>query len=239
MIQFFVVFHSKLFDDLYSTVSPEILDKYFTFIAVNKDIPKRYTKNKYKVINEWELPIYDSSLQELGYRENSAIYHVYINNLHKNYSYVGFMQYDMRVYGDEFIAKVIEKIDVGTPCMFGHFICDFNFAAIETWNELETIEHVIRDYESFFNTTFDKNARYPLYNTYLLPVKSYEKVMKWVSQLYNKIYPACNLPPNNTLNGHLAGIYERVMAFAIAQEHLPIIDSLSLHHDHYYRSLAY
>jgi hypothetical protein len=34
----------------------DILTKYFTFIAVNENIPKIYTPNKYKIINEWEYP---------------------------------------------------------------------------------------------------------------------------------------------------------------------------------------
>ena len=94
MIQIFIVFHKYIFDECYKNIPQDILDKYFTFIAVNKNIQKIYSK-KYKVINEWELPIYDSTFQERGYNENSAIYHVYANNLHKPYKSIGFFQYDM------------------------------------------------------------------------------------------------------------------------------------------------
>jgi len=59
MLKIFVVFHKKIFDECYENVPQELLDKYFTFVAVNKDIPKTYTKGKYNVINEWELVNYD------------------------------------------------------------------------------------------------------------------------------------------------------------------------------------
>lgn len=67
MLQIFVVFHKYIFDECYKNIPDDLLYKYFTFIAVNKDIPKTYTQNKYKVINEWDLEIYDNSFQERGY----------------------------------------------------------------------------------------------------------------------------------------------------------------------------
>jgi hypothetical protein len=36
----FVVFHEKIFDECYEDIPKEILDKHFTFIAVNEDIQK-------------------------------------------------------------------------------------------------------------------------------------------------------------------------------------------------------
>jgi hypothetical protein len=103
-IHIFVVFHKYIFDECYKHIPQEILYKYFTFIAVNPKIEKCYTKNKYKIINEWDLPIYDSTFQERGYNENSAIYHIYINNLHKKYNYIGFFQYDME-FNDKISLK--------------------------------------------------------------------------------------------------------------------------------------
>lgn len=62
--QIFIVFHKHIFDECYTHIPDDILYTYFTFIAVNPSIKKYYTPNKYKVINEWELPIYDKSFQE-------------------------------------------------------------------------------------------------------------------------------------------------------------------------------
>jgi hypothetical protein len=76
MFQIYIIFHKKIFDDCYRAIPDDILQKYFTFIAVNPNIEKEYNP-KYKVTNEWELPIYDPLFQERGYNENSAIYNVY------------------------------------------------------------------------------------------------------------------------------------------------------------------
>ena len=50
-----------IFDSCYEKIPIDILNKYFTFIAVNENIVKSYTLNKYNVINEWELPRYDKT----------------------------------------------------------------------------------------------------------------------------------------------------------------------------------
>ena len=43
-LQLFIVFHSVLYDDYYKDIKQEDLDKYFTFVAVNKNIDKKFTK---------------------------------------------------------------------------------------------------------------------------------------------------------------------------------------------------
>jgi len=232
--QFFIVFHKNIFDDCYKNIPDDILYKYFTFIAVNETIEKIYTKNKYKVINEWELPIYDKSFQERGYNENSAIYHVYVNNLHKNYKYIGFFQYDM-----EFDNNVIDNMNQmnDNTCMYVD-VFDFNFLTYTTWNEENTSKYVINDYEQYHNVTFDKNTKYPLLNSFIIPIEPYEKIMKWVVQLYDKLYPWAIEHPNSTHKGHIGGIYERIMAYAIGQEHLNYINSYVIH-DHSYKKISY
>jgi len=224
MIQIFIVFHKHIFDECYKNIPQEILDKYFTFIAVNKNIQKIYSK-KYKVINEWELPIYDNTFQERGYNENSAIYHVYINNLHKPYKSIGFFQYDM----------VFNTLKLGSlKKIYYYKIHDFNFCK---WNEAKTLDFIIEDYEQFYKP-FSKEKKYPLYNSFIIPVETYEKIMKWVIQLYDKLYPWCIEPPNKSHLGHIGGIYERVMAYAIGQEDLEHIP-LNITHNHGLKKLSY
>ena len=62
--------------------------------------------------------------------------------------------------------------------------------------------------------------------------------MKWVTQLYDKIYPWCIESPNATHFGHIAGIYERVMAYCVGEENLQNI-VLDISHDSKYKSLSY
>jgi hypothetical protein len=238
MFQLFIVFHKKIFDECYQNIPRDVLDKYFTFVAVSRNIPKEYTKNKYKVINEWELPVYDNSFQERGYNENSALYHIYANNLHKEYKYVGFFQYDMTFNDNviEFLYKTLEVDD--RPKYFSLEPYNFTFCAYNTWNERYTLNYILKDYEAYFNVTFDKMKKYPLYNTYVISTETYEKVMKWVTQLYNKLYPECIKPPNRTHFGHIGTIYERIMAFAIGGEDMEQLN-LNVKHDDAYKKVCY
>jgi hypothetical protein len=238
-IQFFVVFHSNLFDECYADIPKDILDKYFTFMAVNETIPKKYTENKYKVIKEWELPIYDKTFQERGYNENSVLHHIYENKLHSSYDWIGFFQYDM-----EIPCSMIENIEQGistrtSPFYYALFLLDFHKTTFTSWNDLES-ETILQEYENFFKTPFSKDELYPLYNTYVLPIEIYEKIMKWVSTLYEILYPKLIQTEyfHRFSKVHIGAVYERIMGYAIAQEKLPHI-LLQLHHNHAYKNMSY
>ena len=62
--------------------------------------------------------------------------------------------------------------------------------------------------------------------------------MKWVVRLYDKLYPWCVTSPNQSHFGHIAGIYERIMAYAIGEENLQNI-VLDVTHDVEYKRLSY
>ena len=235
-IQIFIVFHKHIFDECYKNIPDDILYKYFTFYAVNENIEKYYTQNKYKIINEWDLSIYDKTFQERGYNENSAIYHVYANNLHKNYKYIGFFQYDM-MFNDN-IIEFLQKNITQTPTLFSLPCYSFNFCSYLTWNEPNTLNYVINDFELFFEKTFSMSHIYPLFNSYIIPNETYEKTMKWVVQLYDKMYPWCMEKPNASHVGHIGGIYERIMGYCIGEENLKNIE-LNVSHDHKYKAVSY
>jgi hypothetical protein len=232
-IQIFIVFHKNIFDCCYKNIPEDILFKYFTFYAVNPNIEKNYTQDKYKIMNEWELPIYDKTFQERGYNENSALYHVYANNLHEKYKYIGFFQYDM-VFNDN-IIEFLQKNITQMPSIFYFDVQNFNFCK---WNEPKTLNYIIKYYEYYFNKQFSKSYEYPLYNSYIIPIETYEKIMKWVIQLYDKLYPACIKPPNRSHFGHIGGIYERIMAFGIGEENIQQIKA-NISHDNKYKMLSY
>jgi hypothetical protein len=225
--QIFIVFHKHIFDECYQSIPGDMLYKYFTFIAVNPSIKKYYTPDKYNIVNEWELPIYDKSFQERGYNENSAIYHVRANQLHKPYKYIGFFQYDMKFRDN--IVSFLQKNIRPVPTLYSFNRYNFNFCSYETWNEPKTREYIIRDYEQFYQKPFTKERQYPLFNSYIIPVETYEKVMVWVSQLYSKLYPWTMEPPNATHFGHIGGIYERIMGYAIGEEDLEYVEVRVVH----------
>jgi len=236
-IQLFIVFHKCIFDDCYKNIPDDILQKYFTFVAVNPKIEKFYTKGKYKIVNEWELPIYDPTFQERGYNENSVIYHTFVNNIYKEYDYIGFFQYDMK-----FNTNIIDflQMHINTEILkyFPHDTHTFRYCTDSTWNEPETLQFIIKNYEAYFGKPFSKTKQYPLWNTYILPSQTYGKLMNWIVQLYEKLYPWCIQPPNATHFGHIGGIYERIMGFAIGEEDLSAIP-LDIAHDHKYKQICY
>ena len=237
MIQFFVVFHNKLFDNCYECIPPDILHKYFTFIAVNENIQKEYTQNKYKVINEWELSTYDKSFQELGYNENSVIYHIYANKLHIDYDWIGFFQYDME-FTKELLDQLLQIEHMKESAYFYFFRLNFE-KTVFTWKGMPE-DFIIQNYEEFFKTTFSKNEEYPLYNTYVITKDTYEKIMPWVTQLYE--------PMNSLLTKtdeyqkhpriHIGAVFERIMGYVIANQGLSGIN-FNIHHNHSYKNLCY
>jgi hypothetical protein len=236
-IQIYIVFHKEIFDDCYKNIPDSILLEYFTFIAVNESIPKKYTKNKYKIINEWELPIYDSNFQTRGYNENSAIYHIYINNLHKNYDLIGFFQYDM-VFNNNIIDYILNKNNNNNN-LYALLTLDFNTCSQTHFHyNMSTCDFLIREYEQYFNTIFSKNKQYPMCNTFIIPIKNYEDIMLWVISLYEKLYPWACEEPNYTGIGAIGGVFERVMAFVLGEQNLNLI-YIDGYHDHEYKKYVY
>jgi hypothetical protein len=223
--QIFIVFHKSIEDECYVNISDDILNKYFTFIAVNENIPKKYTKNKYKVINEWELPIYDSKLQSVGFNENSAIYHIYINNIHKKYKYIGFFQYDM-IFGNDINTLFNLELQNNTCYTVGKAFT-YDECIYHLSNEDNTINFILNDYKVFNNKEMNIKLLYPLCNTFIIESNKFDNIMIYVSRLYYKLYPWCNEPPNRSHFGHIAGIFERIMGLCIGNicENYIILDA--------------
>jgi hypothetical protein len=58
----------------------------------------------------------------------------------------------------DFITKNINQI----PTLFSIDCYDFDFCAFGTWNEPNTLNYIIKDYELFYNKSFTRNNKYPL-----------------------------------------------------------------------------
>ena len=211
-LQLFIVFHSVLYDDYYKDIKQEDLDKYFTFVAVNKNIDKKFTKGKYKIINEWDLPIYDSKFQERGYNENSVIYHIYINKMY-DYDKIGFFQYDMR-----FNKGSLNYILTNKDCSF--YLASYKFSTIKSNCTEKVINYIIEDYEKYRNKKVVTNKDYPMLNSYIIDKNDYINIMDWVVTLYDKLYPwALNIANKNKSQkaGHIGGVFEAIMALSVVQ----------------------
>lgn len=235
-VKLFVVFHAKIFDECYEHIPQEYLDKYFVFVAVNENIPKEYTPNKYNVINEWDLNIYEPSFQKLGYKENSVIFHIYMNNLHKDLDYIGFFQYD-EYFNKNAIEDILNNIKPNT------YLClplyNYIFMTHNLWNEPIILDYIIRSYITYFNAPFiiDMKEKYPLFNTYIIPTKIYNKIIPWLLSDCQNFYN--HFKEHEKYGYHLiAMIYERIMALAIGNEHMEHV-TMDLIHDRKYTNQVY
>ena len=97
-IHMYLVFHSLVFENLLSELSDEDREK-LTLYGVRS----RHDSTSLNVIYEYELPIYNPCLQQNVYNEGSAFYHIYKNKyLYNQYDYIGFGQYDMKLFKNTF-----------------------------------------------------------------------------------------------------------------------------------------
>jgi len=229
MLKLFIVFHEKIFDECYENIPQDILDKYFTFIAVNKNIPKNYTEGKYNVVNEWDLPRYNSQFQDKGYKENSAIYHVYANKLYGDAKYIGFFQYDMH-FEKGVIDGILSDMEKEPTCFYvlGEVV---NYSIDKTWDEPYVFDYLTSLYAYNYRVIVNYSAIGPRCNTYVLPVSNFLKIMSFVNILYPRLGSICFKSHFN----HVAVLYEIVMTFLISQEMLKMI-KLDIRHDHDYKS---
>jgi hypothetical protein len=227
MYKIFIVFHKQIFDECYAEIPQEILDKHFVFVAVNPNIPKIYTPGRYNIINEWDLPILNKTLDNSILRENTVIYNVYANKLYEGCDYIGFAQYDMK-----FSAASLSNINnITSSSYLALWPCSISFCKNTAYNGNNIINEIVKSYNSFFSTTIQDDIKVPLCNTYIIQTSLFEKIMPWVIDTYHFLIPLTTAP--NT-----AGIYERVMGIAIGAEKLLVLP-FELNHDHGYKQKSY
>jgi len=135
-----------------------------------------------------------------------------------------------------FLQRYIMPEQTPLPTLFSFARYNFRFCSYETWNEPKTLDYIIQDYEHFYGKPFTKDKQYPLFNSYIISTETYEKIMAWVTQLYKKLYPWSMEPPNASHFGHIGGIYERIMAYAIGEENLQYIH-VNVEHDNNFKML--
>jgi len=235
MFKIFVVFHKQIFDDCYTDISQDILNKHFVFIAVNPAIPKIVTPGRYNAIHEWELPLINQQLDNAILRENTAIYHVFLNKLHAGCDYVGFAQYDMK-----FTETSLKQISSLSPSSYMALSPNsLQFCKDTACNGSDILDATIKSYEQFFSTTFNPVIQVPLCNTYIISATLFNKIMSWIAVTYSQLIPLCyTFYPYRANPYYIASIYERVMGIAIGAENLTILP-FDLVHDHGYKQQAY
>jgi hypothetical protein len=212
----FIIFHKTIYDECYRHISQEDLDAHFTFIAVNESIPKTYTPNKYRVINEWEMPVYNPRLQQQKYLDNSVLYHMFANQTYTSYDFIGFFQYDM-----PFLTNVVDDIRRGlandVKAFYGKNLYPEPFQYVmhtQYFNDFIMPDEsdclpMMAYYEKYFDKTISRTSVYPYCNTFVIESAVFEKIMTWLMTTYDML----------PVTENIASIYERLAGIAIGEEY--------------------
>jgi hypothetical protein len=247
----FVTTFKKLFDEHYTCDSSFDMDN-FTFVKVNDAYPLELNGNRleYDILFERDFRIFNADLQKKGYHENSVLYHIYKNNVHKEYDYIGFIEYD-HVIGDHFTADVQRRIDSAEHDLLFAFN-KFSFRQLweqgvlmnprrrlkETgdphspWN---CVNVILNDYNRFFGTAYRvedlvaKNC-FPICHCFMMPSRGFDKIMNF----HSSVMESGKVERYHQHNWRArAGLMERYLAVALALEDAEIVDRFQLEHRSY------
>jgi len=194
-MKIFSIWHHKIFDHCYEKLDKKSLSKICMF-DVNPSYKKEFNKDKnYEIIREYELPSYDHTLQVTNYCQTSCFYHVYKNKLYNNYSYVGFIQYDMELEKD-FVTDLEYNIHKNPETIFYNMAIGYG-GKVEYEKLCEPYSNsVLEQYNNFFKTNYTIHSilKNPLskdfvcLHTFVITCKLFEKMMKWFCSIMDWLY---------------------------------------------------
>ena len=220
-LEIFVVFHNTINDDNYKDLTDDE-KRHLTFVAVNEALPKVYDPSKYRVIKEWELPIYHPELQKNGFNENSVLRHLFENKIVMS-DYFGITQYDFYFHKNS-IQSVVDNIRSSpTRMFFGSELKNYEICFVYTWVNFATYNNRVifelmkQQYEVARKKKTDRNKDFPLLNSYIIPRKTFYEIMPIVRDLYN-LYIEHKVFGEALPFKDLAGSFERIMAYIVGQE---------------------
>jgi FkbM family methyltransferase len=192
-IKIFNIWHNKLFDHCYDQLNECSLNSVIMY-DVNPKYNKVYNKDKkFNILREYELDIYDKTLQETNYCQTSCLYHVFINNLYKDLDHIGFIQYDM-ILDKDFINDIQDKVKNNSNDVYFYsllvgnkidvkYICNpYENSILEKYNTYFNTSH---SYENIKNNIHSKD--FICLHTFVIPIHTYIKMMKWYCSIHDDV----------------------------------------------------
>lgn len=246
----FVTFFRDLFDDHY-TVDRTWNPENFTFVKVNDRFPQNLSGNKlpYNILVEHDFPVFRPDLQEKGYCEESVLWHLYRNGVHKSLDYIGFIEYD-HVLTEDFTQAVQRKLDEAS----GDLILSFQtFSFRQLYNQAvvmnprrrekvdcknnpdmpwNCINVSLNDYNAFFDTKYSLDRLktkdcFPICHSLLMPSAMFDRLMAFQAS----VIESGKVEGYHRHNWRSpAGLMERYLAVSLALEDAPIDASIQLEH---------
>ena len=237
-LKIFTIFHRAIDERLIlSLLSQTEIETYFTLYGVNESVLRKYITTldgvsreaDAKIPNlmlEYRLPWHDPSIQSNGFLEASCYVHLYQNEVHKLFDYLGITQYDMRWTAGsvEILRGLVDSTSLDHRTVYGISVGKLMDSG-KQYHKLAFPEHfdwlyLLQSYNRFFQRNWDEvvlvNKPLTLYQTYLLPQKQFIALAAWLSVLVKQVYPWANQPPYPTHWGLLSGLAERAEAVFVA-----------------------
>jgi hypothetical protein len=191
-IKLYSIWHNKLFDECYNELDDETLQSIVMY-GVNDKYEKIYNTEKgYNIQFESNLPFYNRQLQDNYYCQTSCMYHVYMNKLYTNTSYIGFIQYDM-VLHKNIIQDIQDKIQTNKEIYFYSLLCNklhkqhlclpYKHSILEKYNQFFNTEHT---YQSIVNS--NKSEHYIILHTFVIPTSTFVKMMGWYCSMHDWLH---------------------------------------------------
>jgi hypothetical protein len=244
----FVTFFKNLYDDHYTLDSSFDMQK-FTFVKVNDKYAIELDENRlnYDIFFEHDFKCFNPAWQEKGYHENSVFYHIYKDNLHRDYDYIGFIEYD-HVLRDHFtrdIQNMIDSADRDLAFIFNKFnfhqyweqgiLMDPRRPQKETGNphsEWNCINIVLKDFNKFHGTNFRledliRKDCFSVAHCFMLPSSLFDTMMVF----HSAIMDSGKVEQYHQHNWRArAGLMERYLAVALALQDIEAITDIQLEH---------
>ena len=244
----YVTFFKSLYDKHYladRTWKPSN----FGFVKVNDRFPMQLSENRleYEILIEHDFPIFRPDFQEKGYCENSVIWHLYKNGIHKKFDYIGFIEYD-HVLSENFTETIQRILDDTAGEMIFAFQ-PFTYRQLydqgiimnpnrrekvdgdpdSPWNAVRV---TLKDYNDFHKTSYtledlaNKNC-FPICHSFLIPSAMFERIMPF----HISMMESGKVEGYHRHNWRSpAGLMERYLALSLALEKAPIDTSIILEH---------
>ena len=244
----FVTFFQNLYDGHYS-VDRTWNPGNFTFVKVNDRYPQEMGDNRlpYDIFVEHDFPIFRPDLQEKGYCENSVMWHLYKNGVHRDYDYIGFIEYD-HVLTADFTQTMQKRLDDSS----GEIIFSFQYFTFrQLWNQAiimnpyrrekvdgradspwNCIKLVLKDYNDFYQTDHMLERLvakdcFPICHSLLMPSATFDRLMTFQAA----VMESGKVEGYHRHNWRApAVLMERYLAVSLALEDAPIDCSILLEH---------
>lgn len=221
----------------------------FTYVKVNDRFAPELAGNRlpYDIFVERDFPVFRPDFQEKGYCESSVLWHLYRNGVHRQYDYIGFIEYD-HVLTPGFTETMQKRLDAAE----GEIVFSFQYFTFrQLWDQAiimnprrrekvdgrpdspwNCVKLILADYNRFYGTDhrldrlIAKNC-FPICHALIMPSAMFERIMPFQASIMES-------GKVEGFHRHIwrapAVLMERYLSVSLALEEAPIDCSILMEH---------